>query len=61
MTCIEQARGVVEDMDRDTCIAVLAKHGFGRPGTAVSSDWSTYYHDDELRGFVLECVFPDAE
>jgi len=39
---------------RDELISVLDRYGFGRPGSAVPTDWRTYYGTDELRGFCLE-------
>lgn len=42
--------------DRHGLVAALDLAGFGRPGQAVPTDWRTYYGDDELHGFILDCA-----
>lgn len=41
-------------MDRDALVRELHKLGFGRPNQAIPTDWATYYHEEELRDFILE-------
>jgi len=45
---------------RNGLIRALDQHGFGRPGSAIPTDWRTYFHDDELREHVLSYCKPAA-
>lgn len=58
---IEYVTAQILDLSHEECVERLNKWGFGRPGSAVPSDWSTYYQTDELREFLLRFEFPEAE
>lgn len=46
---------------RDGLVKTLDQIGFGRPGSAVPTDWRVYYGNDELREFILSYVEPAHE
>lgn len=54
MQCGCELIDAIASVGRDELLRLLERYGFGRPGTAVPTDWRTYYGDEELRGFVLD-------
>lgn len=70
MSCILEALGNIQCgceradflkeavTSRDGLLHHLTQLGFGRPGSAVPTDWRDYYSDDELREFILSYAEP---
>ena len=57
---IEQANAICADLTRVECCHLLAPE-FDRPTAAIPTDWRDYFEIGELRQFVKDQEFPNAE